>query len=313
MNWTVRLAEIADADELPQLEFSAGQRFRTIPHLSWLADGDDMPADRHRGYIEQGTEWVALSKTGELVGFLAAELIDHDLHVWQLAVRADVQNRGIGRRLIETATAFAHDRGLRSLTLTTFLDVPWNAPWYSRLGFEISPDDERLAALVRIENERGLPSRCAMRKTMRNRFLPGSIVVNAGEAPGIEAFLAERIYEYNSKATGYFDGKSFSAARRDESGAIRAGVSGYTWGGCCYVSYLWVSESERGRGVGAALLDAVEGYAESEGCRIVLLATHDFQAPGFYERLGYEKQTVMQDHPVGYANIAFAKRLSLRR
>jgi ribosomal protein S18 acetylase RimI-like enzyme len=310
MSWTIRLANLAEANRLPPLENSAGQRFRTIPHLAWLADGDDMSVDRHRLYIAQGTEWVALGEDGELVGFLAAELIRGDLHIWELAVGIGAQNRGIGRRLIDIASAFAQDRRLGSLTLTTFADVPWNAPWYSRLGFHISSDDERLAALVRMETERGMPGRCAMRKTMDSQVRPDFIVVSEGEAPEIEAFLAERIYEYNAKATGYFDGKSFSATRRDESGVIQAGVSGYTWGGCCYVSYLWVEASERGRGVGAALVGAVEGFAASKGCKVILLATHNFQAPGFYERMGYEKQAVVHDHPVGYSNIVLAKRLN---
>src|SRR5512146_2985810 len=42
--------------------------------------------------------------------------------------------------------------------------------------------------------------------------------ISVGEAPEIQAFLAERIYEFNSKATGYFDGESFSGIQRDDSG-----------------------------------------------------------------------------------------------
>jgi GNAT superfamily N-acetyltransferase len=135
------------------------------------------------------------------------------------------------------------------------------------------------------------------------------VVLRTGEAPEIEAFLAERIYEFNSKSTGYFDGESFSAIRRNESDAIRAGICGYTWGGCCYVSHLWVDESERERGLGAALLVAAEEHAKSKGCRVIFLATHSFQAPAFYERLGYERQAVVRDHPVGHASLVFAKRL----
>ena len=135
------------------------------------------------------------------------------------------------------------------------------------------------------------------------------IVLRVGEAPEIQAFLAERIYEYNSKATGYFDGESFSGTQQDESGRIRAGIYGYTWGGCCYVSYLWVHESERGHGLGTALLAAAEEHAKMKGCNVVILATHSFQAPAFYERLGYEQQAVVQDHPVGHASVVFAKRL----
>src|SRR5690348_11303558 len=136
-----------------------------------------------------------------------------------------------------------------------------------------------------------------------------SPVVQLGEDPGLQAFLAERIYEFNSKATGYFDGESFSAARRGEAGEIRAGICGYTWGGCCYVAYLWVHEAERGRGIGAGLLLAAEEHARKTGCKVVFVATHSFQAPSFYERFGYVQRAVVRDHPVGHASLMFAKEL----
>lgn len=138
------------------------------------------------------------------------------------------------------------------------------------------------------------------------------ITLRVGEAPEIEAFLAERIYEFNAKATGCSDGESFSATQRDESGVIRAGISGYTWGGCCYVSYLWVEERERGRGLGAALLRAAEEHARAKNCVVLFVSSHSFQSPCFYERKGYERQAVVHDHPVGHTNIFFAKRLETR-
>ena len=135
------------------------------------------------------------------------------------------------------------------------------------------------------------------------------VLLHVGEDPQTQAFLADRIYEFNSNATGCFDGASFSGTQRDESGGIRAGIHGYTWAGCCYVSHLWVHESERGHGLGTALLRAAEAHATARGCKVAFLATHSFQAPAFYERLGYQRQAVVQDHPVGHASVLFAKRL----
>jgi GNAT superfamily N-acetyltransferase len=126
----------------------------------------------------------------------------------------------------------------------------------------------------------------------------------------LEAFLAERIYEFNAQATGYFDGESFAAAQRDATGTILAGISGYTWGGCCYVSYLWVAEDHRGKGFGRALLQAAENNARDKGCTIALLSSHSFQSPGFYRQMGYEEQASTKDHPVGHTNVFFAKRLT---
>jgi ribosomal protein S18 acetylase RimI-like enzyme len=65
----------------------------------------------------------------------------------------------------------------------------------------------------------------------------------------------------------------------------------------------------RGHGLGTALLSAAEEYASRRRCAVVFVATHSFQAPGFYERMGYEKQTVVRDHPVGYASAVYSKRL----
>jgi GNAT superfamily N-acetyltransferase len=143
-----------------------------------------------------------------------------------------------------------------------------------------------------------------MRKTLE------PVRIDVGEAREIEAFLAERVYDYNARATGYFDGRTYSAVQRDHSGQIRAGISGYTWGGCCYISYLWVDDTERGRGIGTALIEAAEEYAKSLRCPRMLVATHSFQAPAFYERLGYEKEAVVRDHPPGHLSIYFGKWLA---
>ena len=135
------------------------------------------------------------------------------------------------------------------------------------------------------------------------------IVLRVGDVQEIEAFLADRIYEFNAKATGCYDAESFSATQQDDSGVIQAGISGYTWGGCCYITNLWVRDSQRGRGLGATLLQAAETHARTTGCTVILLSSHSFQAPGFYLRMGFTQQAVMNDHPPGHTNIAFAKRL----
>jgi GNAT superfamily N-acetyltransferase len=138
------------------------------------------------------------------------------------------------------------------------------------------------------------------------------IEVHTGAEPALEAYLAERIYEYNAAATGYRDGETFTAAHRSDDGEVDAGTCGYTWGGCCYVTYLWVAEALRGRGMGGALLDAVERHARAKGCRVMLLTTHSFQAPTFYARKGYEPVARIADHPPGHASFFFVKHLDAR-
>lgn len=136
-----------------------------------------------------------------------------------------------------------------------------------------------------------------------------TITVRTGDAPQIETFLAQRIYEFNAAATGHDDGESFNATREGSSGDIEAGISGYTWCGCCYIAYLWVAEAVRGRGIGSELLQAVEQHARAKACRIMFVSTHSFQAPEFYLRHGFEQIATIDDHPVGHASIFLAKRI----
>lgn len=133
------------------------------------------------------------------------------------------------------------------------------------------------------------------------------------ECRELEAFLVERIYEFNAQATGYFDGRLLGGRLRNETGQVIAAFNGHTWGGCCVVAHLWVHESWRGRGLGRSLVQAAEAEAVRRGCEQVVLATHSFQAPAFYERLGYEKQAVIHGQPKGHANVIYVKHVNGHR
>jgi GNAT superfamily N-acetyltransferase len=132
---------------------------------------------------------------------------------------------------------------------------------------------------------------------------------NDDECQELEAFLVERIYQFNAQATGYFDGRLLAGRLRSEAGEVIAAFTGHTWGGCCVLAHLWVHEVHRGRGLGQAMLQAAESEAARRGCEQVVLATHSFQAPAFYERVGYERHAVIRGQPKGHANIVFVKRL----
>ncbi|WP_017476108.1 GNAT family N-acetyltransferase [Pseudomonas sp. PAMC 26793] len=164
---TVRVATAHDAAFLPALERSAAQAFRAIESLGWLADADVMRVERHLQLIALGTCWVAVGDNGQVQGFLSAQIFDSDLHIYELSVAQGMQGRGLGRQLLETVMSEAYLRQLRAVTLTTFCDVPWNAPFYQRLGFQqersLAPD-HRLAEALREEYRHGFApgSRCAM-------------------------------------------------------------------------------------------------------------------------------------------------------
>ena len=144
------------------------------------------------------------------------------------------------------------------------------------------------------------------------RFPENTTVIQCREDAECEtlgAFLADRIYEFNANATGYFDGRFLGGWIRNDAGEAIAGFNGHTWGGCCEVSHVWVDERYRGQGLGAALLRSAEAEAVARGCMQVVLATHSFQAPGFYERLGYERKYAIEGRPTGHADIIYVKAL----
>jgi GNAT superfamily N-acetyltransferase len=164
----IRLAQPADAAHLPAIEASAGAAFRGIADLAWIADDGEMSVDQHHVFIAAGTAWVAEEFDGVVVGFLCAELSGEMLHIREVSVLHDRQGLGVGRQLIAAAIALAEATDLVDVTLTTFRDVPWNAPYYHRLGFRmLAPEavDDRLAAILASEIRHGLPGdrRCAMR------------------------------------------------------------------------------------------------------------------------------------------------------
>ncbi len=134
---------------------------------------------------------------------------------------------------------------------------------------------------------------------------------NSADEVALDAFLDDRLYEFNMAATGLRDGRAFAATVTEQSDDIVAAINGHTWGGCCYVAHLWVHESRRGRGIGRDLLQAAEHEALRRGCVQMLLATHSFQAPAFYERLGYVRRATVPDYPRGHAQHVYVKQLSV--
>lgn len=96
---------------------------------------------------------------------------------------------------------------------------------------------------------------------------------------------------------------------RDGEGAIKAGIRFFTAFEWLFVHLLWVAEPYRGQGVGSRLITQAEEAARQKHCRGAYLDTFTFQAPKFYQRLGYREFGRLDDFPFGHSRIWFAKRL----
>ena len=125
-----------DLPILRDIERAAGEAFRTIG-MPEIADDEPLPLDVLAAYAAAGRAWVAADPGGPPVAYLIADVVDANLHIEQVSVHPRAARRGIGRRLIEHAADHAREHGLTGLTLTTFAEVPWNAPYYGRCGFRV--------------------------------------------------------------------------------------------------------------------------------------------------------------------------------
>jgi GNAT superfamily N-acetyltransferase len=139
------------------------------------------------------------------------------------------------------------------------------------------------------------------------------LVISTEPAPAEVQYLEDRLYEFNSAATGITDGEWLAIFVRDDDHRIVAGICGNVWGGCAEIRQFWVEESRRKQGLGSRLLAAAEHEARRRGCGQVLLMTFSFQAPAFYARHGFEVLAVVEDHPRGHENLLLRKRLRTGR
>ena len=143
---------------LPEIEREAAQLFVGHGVPESVITEETSETDFRRAQRD-GLLWVAVSELGLPVGFALVEIMEGAAHLEEIDVHLAHGRRGIGSAMVRAVCDWARQAGLSAVTLTTFRDIPWNAPWYARLGFrELAADrlSSALAALVREEAERGL-------------------------------------------------------------------------------------------------------------------------------------------------------------
>jgi len=123
---------------LSVLEARAGELFRDVG-LGDVADAEPRPAHDFARMQRDGELLVARTPSGP-VGFAAVRPIDVGLHLVEMSVDPRWGRRGVGGRLLDAVAVIAREAGHTAITLTTFVDVPWNGPMYRRRGFEPLPE-----------------------------------------------------------------------------------------------------------------------------------------------------------------------------
>lgn len=163
----IRPGAEADLERLVAVEVAAGQLFRTVGMTEVAEDVPQVADLREAG--EADRLWV--TQVGvEIAGYVVAEVLDGNAHVAQVSVDPDFAGRALGRAMVEHVEEWGRAAGRPATTLTTFRDVPWNGPYYLRLGYRILAEAEIGPELARtMAHEATLPGigaalRCAMLK-----------------------------------------------------------------------------------------------------------------------------------------------------
>jgi GNAT superfamily N-acetyltransferase len=145
----IRGARSDELEKLRELECAAGSIFRELG-MDAIAD-DEPPSIATLAVIQAaGRAWVSTDDADEPVAYLLVQIIDASAHIEQVSVHPRAARQGLGSELIETAASWARQHGLKALTLTTYRDVPWNRPYYERLGFQILDDAHMTPGLRRL-------------------------------------------------------------------------------------------------------------------------------------------------------------------
>lgn len=169
-DWEIGTARPGEVAALPAIERAAARLLRGRAPDAVLAEAT--PAADFESARRAGRLLVARAGD-EPIGFALIEVLrPGELHLAEVDVHPDFGRRGIGAALVEAVCAGAAAGGAAAVTLTTFRDVPWNMPFYAKLGFHVLADAEipsELAAVIADEARRGLDParRVAMRRRCR--------------------------------------------------------------------------------------------------------------------------------------------------
>jgi GNAT superfamily N-acetyltransferase len=136
--------------------------------------------------------------------------------------------------------------------------------------------------------------------TIRTTDVPDEAVRNA---------IVRPLVAFNQTKTRRNDHRPIVVAIDDDSGQVVGGLWGRTAYDWLFVELLFVPESLRGQGVGTDLLRRAEAEAITRGCHSAWLDTFEFQARGFYERLGYTCFGELGNYPPGSSRYFMRKLL----
>jgi GNAT superfamily N-acetyltransferase len=157
--YKIRSARVKELPLLAQIEKSAAVLFLDTPY-TFLANDEPLSLDFVQQRFQAGQVWVAVDKQDVVLGFAITREVDDTIYLQEMDVDPAHGRRGLGAELVETVCDWAQLQGYKVILLSTFRDLPWNAPFYAKLGFRMLDESELSIGFQHIRQQEqadGLP------------------------------------------------------------------------------------------------------------------------------------------------------------
>ena len=137
------------------------------------------------------------------------------------------------------------------------------------------------------------------------------LIVTDAADPRAEAVIRDGLSNYNVEKAGYRDQRPLAVLVRDRgNGEVVGGIIGRTSMGLLFIDRFFLPEAMRKQGLGSRVIKAAEEEGARRGCSRAILFTVSFQAPGFYQRQGYEVLGRIDCDPPGHTRFCMTKPLA---
>jgi GNAT superfamily N-acetyltransferase len=136
------------------------------------------------------------------------------------------------------------------------------------------------------------------------------ITLTDAPEPGATAVIQEGLGAYNDEKAGFRDFRPLAVLVSDpETSEVLGGLYGRSYLGVLFIDRFFLPEKYRGNRLGARLLAMAEEEGKRRGCAVIALFTLHFQAPGFYQKQGYEVAATLETPPPGATRFLMRKQL----
>ncbi len=153
MSYRIEIAQAKYISELPELSIVSAELF-PVEDLPLALRSETTPLEIFEEALNEQRLWIAVDENkDQAVGFAFLTEECGQIHLRELDVHPEHGRQGLGTNLLKNVIIWAKNQKYNQLTLTTFRHLPWNAPFYSRLGFRVIEQSELSSCLNKLLDE----------------------------------------------------------------------------------------------------------------------------------------------------------------